>query len=110
MKDNFYLLTAFVASLLFVGLLFSSMTKCHAAERMVTSYYGSESGSQTASVEAFHQTVQPPALRRFPLGTASLVGYRDSPTFRGTVRGRAKWTHRPRASPRGPARKTGILT
>jgi rare lipoprotein A len=52
-------------------------SKCHAAETMRASYYGSESGSRTASGERFRPSGMTAAHRTLPFGTRLRVCYQS---------------------------------
>jgi rare lipoprotein A len=84
-------------------------TKCHAAETMRASYYGSESGSRTASGERFRPNGMTAAHRKLPFGTRLRVCYRGCVVVRITDRGPAKWTHRSLDLSKGAAAQIGML-
>lgn len=68
------------------GVLFTT-SKCHAAETMVASYYGSESGNRTASGERFRPSGLTAAHRTLPFGTRLRVCYRGCVVVRVNDRG-----------------------
>lgn len=65
----------------------STASKCHAAETMVASYYGSESGNRTASGERFNPNGLTAAHRTLPFGTRLRVCYRGCVVVRVNDRG-----------------------
>lgn len=100
--------TAFV-TLALVLLSFVS-TRCHAAETMRASYYGSESGSRTANGERFRPSGLTAAHRTLPFGTRLRVCHRGRcVVVRVNDRGPARWTHRSLDLSRGAAAQIGML-
>jgi rare lipoprotein A len=83
-------------------------TPC-AAEHMVASYYGSESGNRTANGERFHPNGLTAAHRTLPFGTRLRVCYRGCVVVRVNDRGPAKWTKRSLDLSHGAARAIGML-
>lgn len=78
------------------ALLCALVTTAHAQTwQCVASFYGSESGSVTASGERFNPDGLTAASRTLPFGTMLRVTYRGrSVVVRITDRGPAKWTGR----------------
>lgn len=104
-----FLYAIFVALCAIVGSLMAS-SNCHAATSMVASYYGSESGSRTASGERFNPNGLTAAHRTLPFGTRLRVCYRGAcVVVRVTDRGPARWTHRSLDLSKGAARAIGML-
>lgn len=70
-----------------VAVLAFASTRCHAAESMVASYYGSESGHRTASGERFNPNGMTAAHRTLPFGTRLRVCYHGCVVVRISDRG-----------------------
>lgn len=62
------------------------LSTCH-AETMLSSYYGAESGTRTASGATFHPNGLTAAHRSLPFGTVLRVCYRRCAVVRVTDRG-----------------------
>jgi rare lipoprotein A len=84
-------------------------TAC-AAESMLASYYGFESGTRTANGERFKPQGMTAAHRKLPFGTVLRVTYRGrSVVVRVNDRGPAKGTGRDLDLSQGAAAKVGLI-
>lgn len=81
----------------------------YAADTMIASYYGFESGNRTANGERFRPNGLTAAHRTLPFGTRLRVCYRGCVVVRINDRGPAKWTRRSLDLSRGAARAIGML-
>jgi rare lipoprotein A len=87
-------------------LFLAAPAKC---EPMVASFYGSESGSRTASGARFHPNGLTAAHRTLPFGTRLRVCYRGCVDVVVNDRGPAKWTRRSLDLSRGAAAQIGMI-
>jgi rare lipoprotein A len=89
-------------------LFFVLATPSHALT-MRASYYGSESGTRTASGAHFRPSGLTAAHRSLPFGTRLQVCYRSCVVVVVNDRGPAKWTGRSLDLSRGAARVIGLV-
>ena len=85
-----------------------SVTPSHALT-MRASYYGSESGTVTASGQRFRPSGLTAAHRSLPFGTRLRVCYRSCVVVTVNDRGPAKWTGRSLDLSRGAASVIGLV-
>ena len=76
-----------LAAFTMLALALCAIVPAIGAETMRASYYGSESGSRTASGERFHPNGMTAAHRTLPFGTRLRVCYRGCVVVRVTDRG-----------------------
>ena len=97
-------------ALVTLGIAFTIVLLSYAAraETMRASYYGTESGSKTASGERFHPGGLTAAHRTLPFGTRLRVCYRGCVVVRISDRGPARWTKRDLDLSQGAARVIGM--
>lgn len=81
------------------------------SQDMLASFYGSESGSKTASGETFRPAAMTAAHRTLPFGTRLRVCRAERcVVVRVSDRGPAKWTKRDLDLSEGAARKIGMIS
>lgn len=99
---------ATAAFLLFIWAM--APNRAVAAECVIASWYGTESGNRTANGEHFDGSSMTAAHKTLPFGTKLQVSYRGkSVTVRINDRGPAKWTRRDIDLSRAAARSLGMI-